>query len=458
MRFILALAVVLSPFAAGGASFDVDGISYRQLESEADECEVVFSESYRGVVTIPSSVSFEGSDYTVVRIGSYAFAGCSDVTGVIVPPCVREVGRNAFQGCVSLTDMVFPEDVSEVGVQSFYGCVSLSSFSGAGVGVIGDSAFSGCTALSSVEFGVLEFLGESCFRNCSSLLSFELPEGADLSSNVFSGCSGLMSVSLPWGITAVPSHAFNGCSSLREVKNMDSLVRIGDYAFNSCSSLVSVDFGESLESIGRNAFSFCSSLDVPVIRGTSLIIGDYTFTGCVSLKNLVLAGVEDIGVEAFANDLALESVTMDSDMYNIRERAFRNCGNITAVTCMAFQPPFMANNSFEKDTYRTALLTVGEGRLLIYRQSPPWSNFVNVVESSSSGSGVETMPDVDFSAEIFSSGVSVSGPEGLMSVYDMSGRRVFCIRKHEDSVFVPLASSGLYLVVLNGSSKKILFR
>lgn len=54
------------------------------------------SNKYSGDVVIPSSFTYEGKEYQVTKIGSYAFNYCPKLTSVKIPNGVKEIGDGAF--------------------------------------------------------------------------------------------------------------------------------------------------------------------------------------------------------------------------------------------------------------------------------------------------------------------------------------------------------------------------
>ena len=44
-----------------------------------------------GALTIPSSVTYQGTTYAVTKIGVFAFAECSDLTSIIIPSSVTTI-------------------------------------------------------------------------------------------------------------------------------------------------------------------------------------------------------------------------------------------------------------------------------------------------------------------------------------------------------------------------------
>jgi hypothetical protein len=80
-------------------------------------------ESAAFVFTQLESVSIPGS---VTRIGSRAFAYCSELTTVIFSEGLTTIGQNAFAGCEKLINLTLPDSVTEIGDGAFYGCNLLS--------------------------------------------------------------------------------------------------------------------------------------------------------------------------------------------------------------------------------------------------------------------------------------------------------------------------------------------
>jgi sorbitol-specific phosphotransferase system component IIA len=154
--------VVIGLLCCGSVSahyFEVDGIFYN-ITSEADKTvEVTFqgqygssySNEYSGSVTIPSSVNYNESTYSVTTIGEETFYDCSSLVHVTIPNSVTTVGSRAFFGCSSLTEIIFPNSVTTIGNQTFAYCSSLMhiTFSNS-VTTIGESAFMDCLSLTHI--------------------------------------------------------------------------------------------------------------------------------------------------------------------------------------------------------------------------------------------------------------------------------------------------------------------
>lgn len=102
-------------------------------------------------VKIPSSVVFDGFNYSVSSIGGGAFQGCSSLTSVTIPGSVTSIGNSAFMNCSSLTNINIPGSVTTIYDFAFSGCKGLTTvIIPESVTNIGEYAFYGCTGMKNV--------------------------------------------------------------------------------------------------------------------------------------------------------------------------------------------------------------------------------------------------------------------------------------------------------------------
>ncbi len=381
-RIIFAIITItaLLPQVALGYDFQADNICYRITESNTVKVTYQYTSAPRyryssaTAITIPKTVTYNGTTYNVAGIDDNAFEGTTNLTKVTmaVNGNMVKMGDNAFKNCTGLQE-----------VKPF-------------VDFIGASAFSGCTKLAKVDMGEYgRFIGEKAFENCTALTHVICPRNNDLSigKSAFSGCNNLSrvevssiyrwlngtygniasnplytgahlyinnqevtsitipnditfinaytfadfehlkSVTMHNAMTRIESYAFYGCSGLTSVNLGTSIKTIGEYAFKNCTSLTSVTIPNSVTEIGSNAFNECNALQT-ITLGTSLKkIGDYAFERCTSLTNIAIPNsVTEIGTYAFNECNALKTISLGNGLKTIQGYAFWKCSNLQSIT------------------------------------------------------------------------------------------------------------------------------
>lgn len=144
--------------------FTIDGIKYSSYKCSPGEVmvtsenrnynEYVIEPNYpnQTEVTIPSSVTYNGTPYRVTSINDHAFNDCPVLTSVTLPNSIRSIGSSAFARCRSLTSVTLVEGLIEIGVCAFENCIRISTITiPSTVTKIGGNAFAGCSSLQSVK-------------------------------------------------------------------------------------------------------------------------------------------------------------------------------------------------------------------------------------------------------------------------------------------------------------------
>ncbi|MBE7090585.1 MAG: hypothetical protein E7363_01565 [Clostridiales bacterium] len=108
----------------GNIYTEQNGIRYALKDGIATVVEQ--SRNIAGNITIPASVTYNGTTYTVTRIGSSAFNNCDSLTEIVIPNSVTSIGSDAFSSCDSLTEIVIPDSVTSIGSDAFNSCNSLT--------------------------------------------------------------------------------------------------------------------------------------------------------------------------------------------------------------------------------------------------------------------------------------------------------------------------------------------
>ena len=235
-----------------------------------------------GSITIPKSVT---------AIGSEAFFGRIDLTGVSIPDSVTEIGSYAFGNCISLISMKIPDSVTYIDNYAFAGCANLASI----------------TIPSNVAF---------------------------IGIGAFEGCKKLSSITLPDSITEISNYTFFGCTNLTSIAIPSGVANIGSYSFYNCRNLTDVSLSSGVTSINKWAFANCPKLTEVAIPKSVSEIENYTF---YNIANLTLYGVVGSYVEAYAKEhnIAFSAAILSDYLYetsDIAESIALPVGELTAVT------------------------------------------------------------------------------------------------------------------------------
>ena len=379
--FAFFLVLVTSMGIVYASDTQVDGIWY-DFDSYNHTASVTYRGSryssydheYSGNVVIPSSVTYNGTTYSVTSIGDYAFYDCSSLTSVTIPNSVTSIGKSPFEGCSSFTKTNYTGDIAgwcNIKFGSYYANPMYYSHNfyindqeikdlviPNNVTSIGDYAFSGCSSLTSVTIpNSVTSIGHAAFWRCTSLTSpiynahcfaymptsysgaYTIPVGIEqIAGAAFFNCESLTSVTIGNSVTSIGNSAFQTCSSLTSVTIGNSVTSIGRLAFAACSSLTSITIPNSVTSIGEVAFAACSSLTSIIIPNSVTKVGGGIFYGCSLLESIVLS--ENITSLPYWQDnrsyygffdhcKSLTSITIPESVTSIGSYAFRGCSSLT---------------------------------------------------------------------------------------------------------------------------------
>lgn len=304
---------------------------------------------------------FEGctslSEVTIgenTALGDFMFMGDTALKSVVIN-CSR-IPDGAFYGCTGLESVIINADDVRIGDYAFAGCSKLTTFTVNGNGIlsVGDYAFRNCTRLPAFDADTFHpQLGSDVFQNVPSMngsivygdtlylapaaigSDFEIPAGVTvIGPNAFSGsimADGVTSVDLT-GITKIGAGAFSGLEGLESITLPQTLTEIADNAFTG-TSITEITIPAGVKKIGANAFANCSSLATINFADDAQIeeIGARAFqrTAITSLE--LPESVKTIGREAFWRSPALAEVEIKA-VTRMGERVFALCPSLATVT------------------------------------------------------------------------------------------------------------------------------
>lgn len=303
--------------------------------------------SLKGKLIIPEKIN--GLPVTV--LAEDAFAGCKNITSVIIPDSVLEFDRAVFEGCTSLTRVKLPAYLETLSALTFDGCkkLSLISFPDSLLSVQ-SSAFSGCSALTDFRFpDSVTQIYASVFHDCKNLTSVVLPKNLERISSyyVFGGCENL--TELRFSEENDRYTVDQNCVIRREDNALvlgspnavipDYVRSIEGYSFWFSTGMTSLNIPASVKEIAAGAFSYCNDLsEITVADGNTAYKAD---GNCLirTSDNVLIKGIPDsvipdyvhtIGNQAFAHCTMKEFIIPDH-IQTIEQEAFASCPNLERI-------------------------------------------------------------------------------------------------------------------------------
>ena len=329
-------------------------------------------------VTIPSSVEYNGTTYSVTTISSYAFYWCPSLISITIPSSVNTIERSAFEDCSLLTSLTIDNGITSIGNYAFYGCSSLTSINiPNSVTSIGYDAFGACifakdnfvnnslldavqnnywgAEIADVELDGLLIRGNAVIDCRRAVTSVTIPNSVtSIVGGTFSNCNSLSSITIPNSVTSIGSNAFHGCTfakdnfinnslldavqdnywgaEIADVEKEGLLIR-NDTIIDCRPYVTSVVIPEDMTSIGNKAFYECFLLTSITIPNSVTNIGNLAFYKCILLTSITIPNsVTSIGDDAFHNCSSLTSITIPNSVTSIGDEAFCNCSALTSIT------------------------------------------------------------------------------------------------------------------------------
>ena len=254
-RAIFAIAMMLITASTSWAyDFIVDGIYYN-YNGDGETVSVTYKNkdynSYSGSVVIPSTVTYDGTTYSVTKIGESAFERCRQLTSVNIPESVTEIGLYSFYSCESMTSVNIPSSVTTICKNAFESCWKLTKVEISNIADWCNISFA------SIPSNPLYF-AKHLYLNGTEVTDLVIPESVtEIHPYAFCFCHGFKSVTINESVTEIGDGAFETCSNLTSLTIGNSVTSIGSYAFNNCKNLVSVTIPKSVNKIGDKAFYNC---------------------------------------------------------------------------------------------------------------------------------------------------------------------------------------------------------
>ena len=191
--FFLAFSPAAWAFYTGGIYYKILSSSDKTVAVTYKSYSFDYQSDYSGNVTIPETVTHNGTEYRVTAIGGHAFYRCRGLTSVTIPESVTAIGDGAFYGCTNLR------------------------------------RFEGKWASSDQRYLIMEEKsGSDTIKVLHSfasggLSSYTIPDSITHIGEYAFGGSTLYSITIPDNVKTIGEYAFSGCTNLRTITSLDSI-------------------------------------------------------------------------------------------------------------------------------------------------------------------------------------------------------------------------------------------
>lgn len=264
----LMLMLTLMVSVVINAKVEIEGLYYN-INSETKEAEVTSGNngnnrnSYSGDIVIPSTVTYEGTEYKVTSIGEKAFHGCYRLNTLEIPASVANIKDQAFYGMSTplvVTDL--SRTPQKLGVNVFDHS-RFKLYVPVGCKTVYEAADEQWNNLTIIDGAIKHIAVNSA--ECDAVIYYEINTETK-EAEVISGDTKYT------GSIVIPStFTYEGV----EYK----VISIGDRAFYE-SDLGYVEIPNTVKSIGKEAFWYCQNLHYLTIPESVNSIGENAFRNC----------------------------------------------------------------------------------------------------------------------------------------------------------------------------------
>lgn len=275
------------------------------------------------------TVDFEGSNITT--IGSAAFYCCSCLTAVnFANSNVITIEDSAFNSCSELATINGFDVIEVIRENAFSGCAITSLTLGDNLREIYGSPFWHCDSMTSVTFSDLcepTYLSDGCFNWCQGIeyvhigsLMTKVPDFYKAPIKAFSVGAGSTSFKVDE----------NGVLYSKHTESTYYLRRIG-----MGTELTNYVMPDYVDAMSLQCAEECTALETVTINKNVYSIAGSSFKGCTSLTTVSFEAGSELGCiysEAFKGCTALTTINLPSTVSDINSEAFKNCTSLTSFT------------------------------------------------------------------------------------------------------------------------------
>lgn len=285
MVFIAAVVVMLLTAPKAGAWNATEGdFKIEKPYSSYGSAEVTVKE-YTGNdkdITLPSTVTYSGTEYKVTAVGSNVLKKLAGTEGidltVTIPEGYTTIEGEAFKNCYGLKSITIPGSVTKINYNAFDGCKDLAAVTfaeGTKALTFLNKVFLGCTALNDLQLPArVTSVGAGSFQGCTSLTDLSAAsdayfvqdgtlyekneDGKSYTLHTYAPASTATSYTVPESVNSLPvtsifRMAFQNNANLTSVTVPASVTSFKSYAFDSCAKLMKISIAADSVTLDRTS-------------------------------------------------------------------------------------------------------------------------------------------------------------------------------------------------------------
>lgn len=336
----------------------------------------VISQNYSGDMTIPSTITYEGEDYTVTSLEDECFYLCTP-TVLTLPETLTKVGWETFYGLKTPETLVIPDKVSVIEHGDFYAAWFKEITLGSGVKSIETEAFN--------------------YTNLLTKLTVKAEVPPTLDANAFNGnIKANCTLYVPKGTVAAYKAAPNwsGFKEYKEIGVVETNHVLVDglwYRLGTAQYSPEADLGTKtcsvdapVESGFANGDEYSGEINVPAFityndqRYAVTGVAWYAFRDQSGVTAINLPStITSIGNAAFKGT-SIKSLILPENVVTLDNNALIGCSQMTELTSLNPVPPTAQASTFPVSLTSTATLYVPAHKVDAYKAAQYWNAFTKV--------------------------------------------------------------------------------
>ena len=367
-HFLLIMCLLVSTQA--GSQTLVDGIWYNFSKTTAE----VASACSNNIV-IPSTVTYEGTTYSVTSIGEQAFISCSNLTSITIGEAITSIATMAFYKCPNLTSII--------NLNSKPLTISNDVFSYSGANIKNCKLY--------VPAGAVKDYQAAPVWGDFTVVSIDSYDNTDATLKNLTVSQGTLT---PAFNTVVTNYTVNVANSVETITLAaaanngnamvtDTGIKALSVGSNTFVIRVTAENGTTQKSytivvIREDAASIVDGIRYNFSKSTAEVVpnkysGDIVIPSTVTYEGTTY-NVTSIGNNAFEY-CNVTSIKIPSSVTSIGSKAFSNCAYLKDVYVSWNTPLLLPSDVFENLTLFGIGLHVPAGTASLYQEATLWKQF-----------------------------------------------------------------------------------